>query len=91
MWYIIHQTQKLKILQKEKPDNFVSVFASNSINRFINFHNTIKEKNTTYPFVIMNTDRSDKKGTHWWRILDLNLKKKCLFGSFGFKGLYYTK
>ena len=36
----------------------------------------IKEKNTVYPFVIMNTDRSDKKGTHWWRILDLNLKKK---------------
>ena len=47
----------------------------------------IKEKNTVYPFVIMNTDRSDKKGTHWWRILDLNLKKKCLFDSFGFKGL----
>ena len=40
-----------------------------------------------YPFVIMNTDWSDKKGTHWWSFLDLHPKKEIfLFDGFGFKG-----
>ena len=36
----------------------------------------------------MNTDHSDKKGTHWWSFLDLHPKKKeiFLFDSFGFDG-----
>ena len=35
----------------------------------------------------MNTDRSDKEGTHWWSILDINGKKDfSLFYSFGIKG-----
>ena len=39
-----------------------------------------------YPFILMNTDRSDKKGTHWWSFLDLHLKKEIfLFDSFGFE------
>ena len=41
-----------------------------------------------YPFLIANTDRSDKKGTHWWSILDIDGKKEFLrFDSFGIKGL----
>ena len=44
------------------------------------------EKNR-YPFIIMNTDRSDKKGTHWWSFLDLHPRKEFfLFDSFGFEG-----
>ena len=44
------------------------------------------EKNR-YPFVIMNTDRSDKNGTHWWSFLDLHERKEIfLFDSFGFEG-----
>ena len=40
-----------------------------------------------YPFIIMNTDRSDKKGTHWWSFLDLHPKKEIfLIDSFGFEG-----
>ena len=40
-----------------------------------------------YPFVIMNTDRSDRKGTHWWSFLDLHNRKEIfLFDSFGFEG-----
>ena len=36
----------------------------------------------------MNTDRSDKNGTHWWSFLDLHPKKEIfLFDSFGFTGL----
>ena len=35
----------------------------------------------------MNTDRSDKKGTHWWSFLDLHPRKEFfLFDSFGFQG-----
>ena len=35
----------------------------------------MKEKDPKYPFMISNTDRSDKDGTHWWNILDLHPKK----------------
>ena len=41
-----------------------------------------------YPFLIANTDRSNKKDTHWWCILDIDGKKDfLLFDSFGIKGL----
>ena len=47
----------------------------------------ISEYGAKYPFVIMNTDRSDKKGTHWWSFLDLNPRKEIfMFDRFGFKG-----
>ena len=47
----------------------------------------MNEKGTQYPFIIMNTDRSNKKGMHWWRFLDLHPKKEIfLFDSFGFDG-----
>ena len=47
----------------------------------------INEKSRQYPFIIMNTDHSDKKGTHWWSFLDLHPKKEIfLFDSFGFDG-----
>ena len=40
-----------------------------------------------YPFIIMNIDHSNKKGTHWWSFLDLYPKKEIfLFNSFGFDG-----
>ena len=36
----------------------------------------------------MNTDRSDKPGTHWWSFIDLHPKKEIfLSDSFGFTGL----
>ena len=45
------------------------------------------EKSTQYPFIIMNTDRSNKKGTHWRSFLHLHPKKETiLFNSFGFDG-----
>ena len=40
-----------------------------------------------YPFIIMNTDHSNKKGTHWWSFLDLHERKEnFLCDSFGFEG-----
>ena len=68
-------------------ENFVGVFPSNYIIKFISFHQMAKEKTKKYPFIIMNTDRSDKSGTHWWSCLDLHEKKEIfLFDSFGFTG-----
>ena len=47
------------------------------------------ESGARYPFIIMNTDLSDKKGTHCWSFLDLHLKKGIfLFDSFRFKAFY---
>ena len=46
---------------------FVGVFPSHFITKFITFHRMMNEKSTRYPFIIMNTDLSDKKSTHWSR------------------------
>ena len=51
------------------------------------FHRVMNEKSTRYPFIIMNTDCSIKKGMHWWSFLDLHPKKETfLFDSFRFDG-----
>ena len=45
------------------------------------------ERRTRYPFIIMNTDRSNKSVMHWWSFLDLHPKKEIfLLDSFGFEG-----
>ena len=50
-------------------------FPFNYVIRFINFHSMMIESKSNYPFIIMNTDRSDKKGTHWWIFLELRTKR----------------
>ena len=66
--------------------NFVGVFPSDKMNKFLDFKKMMKGKK--YPFLIANTDRSDKKGIHWWSILDIDGKKDfLLFDSFRIKGL----
>ena len=43
----------------------------------------MNEKSTRYPFIMINTDRSNKKDTHWWSFIDLHPKKEIfLFDSF---------
>ena len=67
-------------------DNFAGVFPSNYVIRFISFHEMMRFRRK-YPFLIMNTDRSDKNGRHWWSFLDLHKRKEVfLFDSFGFEG-----
>ena len=83
----------IKFFNKEENEDiqksFVNVLPSNLINRFISFHSIMKEKEEyQYPFLIMSTDRFDKKGTHWWSFLDIHPKKEVLlFDSFRFSGL----
>ena len=78
-----------KVDDNDLRNNFIGVFPSNSINKFIAHHSIIKNKpKIKYPFIIMNTDRLDRDGTHWWSFLDLHPKKDIfLFDSFGFTGL----
>ena len=37
------------------------------------------EKTGKYPFLIANTDSSDKEGTHWWSIRDIEPKTYLVF------------
>ena len=78
-----------KVDDDDLKNNFIGVFPSNFINKFISYHSIIKDRSRVkYPFIIMNTDRSDRAGTHWWSFLDLHPKKEIfLFDSFGFEGL----
>ena len=60
-------------------DNFVVVFPVNHINRFIDYKTIILEKKGKYPFIIANTDTSDKNGPHWWSIIDIKPRTDLLF------------
>ena len=60
-------------------DNFVGLFSSNHMNKFINHAVMISEKQGKYPFVIANADTSEKGGTHWWSILDIEPKTDIFF------------
>ena len=62
--------------------NFVGVSPSDKIYKFVSFDRMMTGKKD--PFLISNTDRSDKKGTHWWSIFDIEPKMSFfLFDSFG--------
>ena len=50
-----------KIGDEDLLDNFVGVFRSNYMNRFINHSAMIEKKKGKYPFIIANTDNSKKK------------------------------
>ena len=65
-------------------DNFGGVFPSNYMNKFIDDASMMSD-NGKYPFVIANTDSSEKGGIHWWSILDIEPKTDIFF--FDFFGL----
>ena len=52
------------------------------MNKFLDHAAMISEKNGKYPFVIANTDSSEKGGTHWWSILDIEPKQDIFFFDF---------
>ena len=56
-------------------EKLISESEDDQIFCFINFRKLIKEKNGQYPFMIMNTDRNNKKSTHWWRLLELHPRR----------------
>ena len=67
--------------------NFMGVYLSDSITKYIDFYDIMKQKRAKYQFTIFNTDRENKPGMHWWSFLDIYLQKDLLlFDSFGFVG-----
>ena len=57
------------------------------MNKFIN-HAAMISDPEKYPFIIANTDASDKPGVHWWSILDIEPRTDIFFfDSFGLDGL----
>ena len=76
-----------KIGDEDLLKNFVGVFPSNYMNKFINHAAMISDRGK-YPFVIANTDASNKPGAHWWNILDIEPRTELFFFvSFGIDGL----
>ena len=67
-----------KIDDQDLLSNFVGVFASNYMKKFIN-HAAMIEDPGKFPFIIANTDASDKFGTHWWSILDIESRTNIFF------------
>ena len=66
----------------------MGVFPANHKKRFIDFKTMILEKKGKYPFIIANNYSSDKDGTHWWSIMDIDPKTDLFFfDSFGVDGL----
>ena len=57
--------------------NFIGVYSSDSITKFVNSNNIIK-KRANYPLTIFNNHRENKPGTHWWIFLDIYPEKDLL-------------
>ena len=67
-------------------ENFVGVFPSSYMNKFINHAAMISDWEKV-PFIIANTDASDKPGVHWWSILNIEPRTdNFFFDSFGLDG-----
>ena len=44
--------------------NYMSTYSIDSIMKYINFYEIIKQKNAKYPFAIFNTDKENKPGVY---------------------------
>ena len=67
-----------KIGDKDLLENFVGVFFSNYMNKFIDHASMISGKGK-YPFIIANTDASDKPGVHCWSIIEIEPRNDIFF------------
>ena len=60
-------------------NNFVSVFSSDKMNKFIDFHRIMKRRLAKYLFLLSNTDRAGNTEKHSWEILDILPKTEYFF------------
>ena len=44
--------------------NYMNTYSIDSIMKYINFYEIIKQKNAKYPFAIFNTDKENKPGIY---------------------------
>ena len=65
----------------------MGTYSIDSITKYINFYEIIKQRNAKYPFAIFNTDKEKEPGVHWWSFIDMQSKNNLfLFVSFGLEG-----
>ena len=77
-----------KIGDEDLSENFVGVFPSNYMNKFINHAAMIEDKKGKYAFIIAKTDKDNKRGTYWWSILEIEPRNDIFFfDSFGLDSL----
>ena len=62
----------------------MGTYSIDSITKYINFYEIIKQRNAKYLFAIFNTDKEKKPGVHWWSFINIKPKINLfLFDSFG--------
>ena len=67
--------------------DYMGTYSIDSITKYINFYEMIKQRNAKYPFAIFNTDKENEPGVHWWSFMDIHPKNNLfLFDSFGLEG-----
>ena len=54
--------------------DYMGTYSIDSITKYINFYEMIKQRNAKYPFAIFNTDKENEPGVHWWNFMDINPK-----------------
>ena len=67
-----------KYTNKEGDDlkkKLVGVFSSDYVNKFMQCDVLMKQKQSPYPFIIMNTETAVEEGEHWWSFLYLDPPK----------------
>ena len=65
----------------------MGTYSIDSITKYINFYEIIKQRSTKYLFAVFNTDKENESGIHWWSFMDIHPKNKLfLFDSFGLEG-----
>ena len=55
-------------------NNYMGVYSTDSITRYINFWEIIKKRNEKHLFGIFNKDKHNKPGTHCWSFMDIHPK-----------------
>ena len=75
-----------KINSDDLNENFLGVYPSDKINKFIMFEKMMPRKK--YSFLVSNTDRSDQGRTHWGSIMNISPKSELFFfDSHGIEGM----
>ena len=65
--------------------NYMGTYSINSITKI--FYKIIKRRNAKYPFAILNTDKENELGVHWWSFMEIDPKNNLfLFDLFDLEG-----
>ena len=52
----------------------MGTYSIDSITKYINFYEIIKQRNAKYLYAIFNTDKEKEPGVHWWSFINIQPK-----------------